>query len=402
MLPCVICRSLSVLIMLYRTIGVSATSLNEFGLRAHKLKLIPLRSIMHSQSQLLHCDNGAAEIDSASAMTNTRSGGAAQVKVQVIVLSGATSVGKSAVAMELCKVLNAEIIVADSVQVTRYMNIGSNKPSLEDQSLVQHHLIDLIDPSAKFSSGDFARHANHAILDIINRGKVPLVVGGSTMWLDWLLKGLPDAPKAKDETVKYVNDLLAPYRRANNWSGALEILRTLDVKKASKVLTNDWYRLHRYMEVTIDEGGRAIDEGDDGSDSNAGDGDPEGKRRMIITEFEVDFRTFFLTEDREHLYHVIDRRCVEMLSAGLMTEVYELLLHGLLLPQNSVCKAIGYRQAIIYLSDRKIVENDMGAFMEFLRYVCTALTMTAFMLQVYILLPFVIYTFGWLLEPSRQ
>lgn len=357
---------------------------------------------MHSQSQLLHSDSGAAEIDSASAMTNTRSGGAAQVKVQVIVLSGATSVGKSAVAMELCKVLNAEIIVADSVQVTRYMNIGSNKPSLEDQSLVKHHLIDLIDPSAKFSSGDFARHANHAILDIINRGKVPLVVGGSTMWLDWLLKGLPDAPKAKDETVKYVNDLLAPYRRANNWSGALEILRTLDVKKASKVLTNDWYRLHRYMEVTIDEGGRAIDEGDDGSDSNAGDGDPEGRRRMIITEFEVDFRTFFLTEDREHLYHVIDRRCVEMLSAGLMTEVYELLLHGLLLPQNSVCKAIGYRQAIIYLSDRKIVENDMGAFMEFLRYVCTALTMTAFMLQVYILLPSVIYTFGWLLEPSRQ
>lgn len=316
---------------------------------------------MHCQSQLLHTDSGAEEIDNAAAMTNSRSGGAAQVKIQVIVLSGATSVGKSAVAMELCKVLNAEIIVADSVQVTRYMNIGSNKPSLEDQSLVQHHLIDIIDPSAKFSSGDFARHAKQAILDVIDRGKVPLVVGGSTMWLDWLLRGLPDAPKAKAETVKYVNDLLAPYRRANNWSGALEILRGLDVRKATKVLTNDWYRLHRYMEVTIDEG-------DDGcSDISAGDGDPESKRRLIITEFEVDFRTFFLTEDREHLYHVIDRRCVEMLCAGLMTEVYELLLHDVLIPQNSVCRAIGYRQAIIYLSDRKIVENDMGAFLEFLR-----------------------------------
>lgn len=323
---------------------------------------------MYCQSQLLHTDSGAVDIGNTAATANSRPGGASQVKIQVIVLSGATSVGKSAVAMELCKVLNAEIIVADSVQVTRHMNIGSNKPSLEDQSLVQHHLIDIIDPSDKFSSGDFARQAKQAILDVINRGKVPLVVGGSTMWLDWLLRGLPDAPKAKAETVKYVNDLLAPYRRLNNWSGALEILRALDDRKATKVLTNDWYRLHRYLEVTIDEG-RRTDTIDDGSDSSAGagTGDPEGKRRLIITEFEVDFRTFFLTEDREHLYHVIDRRCVEMLSAGLMTEVYELLLHDVLLPQNSVCRAIGYRQAIIYLSDRKIVENDMVAFMEFLR-----------------------------------
>lgn len=370
MLQCIIIyRSLSVLIMIYRIIGASATALNKFGLRAHKLKLIPLWRM--STTQLLHIDSSgtAAEIVNTAVTTDSRSSdGPAQAKIQVIVLSGATSVGKSAVAMELCKVLNAEIIVADSVQVTRHMNIGSNKPSLEDQSLVQHHLIDIIDPSSKFSSGDFARQAKQAILDIINRGKVPLVVGGSTMWLDWLLRGLPDAPKAKAETVKYVNDLLAPYRRVNNWSGALEILRALDDRKATKVLTNDWYRLHRYLEVTIDEGRRTETSDDvDGSVSTTGDADLEGKRRMIITEFEVDFRTFFLTEDREHLYHVIDRRCVEMLSAGLMTEVYELLLHDVIMPQNSVCRAIGYRQAIIYLSDRKIADNDMGAFLEFLR-----------------------------------
>jgi len=357
--------------MLYQTIGTAAVALNV-GFKVHKLKFIRGRNTMqqHCQSQLLlHTDGCIAKVNNTAAAVDSSRLLAADKRL-VVVLSGATSVGKSAVAMELCKVLNAEIIVADSVQVTRYMNIGSNKPSLKDQSLVQHHLLDVIDPSAQFSSGDFARHAKQAILDVISRGKVPLVVGGSTMWLDWLLRGLPDAPKAKPETVKYVNDLLAPYRRTNNWNDAMEILRSKDERKASKISMNDWYRLHRYLEVTIDAGrtvASASTTSSDASDNNADDTDPEGKRRLVITEFEVDFRTFFLTEDREHLYHVIDRRCVEMLSSGLLQEVYDLLLRGVLSPQYPVCRSIGYRQAIIYLTDRKIVENDMTAFLEFLR-----------------------------------
>ena len=184
------------------------------------------------------------------------------------------------------------------------------------------------------------------------------------MWIDWLLKGLPDAPKAKAETVNYVNDLLKPYRNTNDWSGAVEILRSHDEKKAAKISMNDWYRLHRYLEIAIDVGQSSKS---DGSYVSVDDDTEDCNRLRIITEFEPDFRTFFLTEDREHLYHVIDRRCVEMLSAGMMEEVFQLLLNDVLQPHYSVCRSIGYRQAILYLSDRTIPEYDMAAFLDFLR-----------------------------------
>ena len=107
---------------------------------------------------------------------------------KVIVLAGATSVGKSKVAELLCKVHgNCEVVIADSVQIYKNLDIGSNKPSLAEQESVPHHLVDICDPNETYSSGEFVRDAVPIIYDIINRGKLPVVVGGSTMYLQWLV-----------------------------------------------------------------------------------------------------------------------------------------------------------------------------------------------------------------------
>ena len=128
---------------------------------------------------------------------------------QVIILAGATSVGKSKVAQLLCEEHgNCEVVIADSVQIYKYLDIGSNKPSLEEQRRVPHHLVDICEPHETYSSGEFVKSAVPIIYDILNRGKVPIVVGGSTMYLQWLVQGTPDAPKASKEIEVKAESLL--------------------------------------------------------------------------------------------------------------------------------------------------------------------------------------------------
>ena len=107
-------------------------------------------------------------------------------KKKIIVLAGPTAVGKSAVAALLCKNLpKAEIVVADSVQIYRHMDIGSNKPSLEEQAAVPHHMVDICEPREQLSSGEFVERVAPIIHDILKRGGLPVLVGGSTMWMQW-------------------------------------------------------------------------------------------------------------------------------------------------------------------------------------------------------------------------
>ena len=180
----------------------------------------------------------------------------------VIVLTGPTAVGKSAVARELCRRMDCEIVIADSVQVYKYMDIGANKPSLEEQQETPHHLIDVCEPGESCSSGDFVRMAVPAIEDILRRGKTPIVVGGSTMWTDWLIKGVPDAPKASKDTYDTIQQLLIPYEQSQDWDGAIQLLSkyAVDVGHAeggvgvgvgvglgAGISRNDWYRLRRAL-----------------------------------------------------------------------------------------------------------------------------------------------------------
>ena len=170
---------------------------------------------------------------------------------QVIIISGATSVGKSAVARELCKNINAEIVLADSVQIYKYMDVGSNKPSNDEMNEIPHHMVDICEPNDSYSGGDFVKQAAPIIMDILNRGKVPVIVGGSTMCIQWVVHGMPDAPKAESIDVNKAQELIGQYETSGDWSYAMNIVSMYDKTRVEKLGENDWYRLRRYLEVAL-------------------------------------------------------------------------------------------------------------------------------------------------------
>ncbi len=290
---------------------------------------------------------------------------ATQSRPKVLVLAGATSVGKSAVSMELCKHLNAEIVIADSVQVYRGLNIGANKPTIEEQLIIPHHLIDICDPSEQMNTAEFCEKATIAIRDIVQRNKIPILVGGSTMWLQWLVHGQPDAPRASEKTIKKVKILLDHLEMENNWNRGLAILQSYDSNRAELLPRNDWYRLRRYIEVAVDlsEGVCASYSSDDEND-HVMNSCLTGARREFLNDFDV--RCFFLMENRENLYHTIDQRCEMMIKAGLFEEVFSLLLSQKLKPSFPISRAIGYRQVIEYFCQR-IENNNIESFAAFIR-----------------------------------
>jgi tRNA dimethylallyltransferase len=151
----------------------------------------------------------------------------------IIVIAGPTGVGKSDVAIRLCKRLNGEIISADSVQVYRGLDIGSNKASAQEQKDTRHHLLDVYAPDEDCAAGQFYDKAMDAIADINNRGKVAVVVGGTMMYIKWLINGKPNAPKPSKSTTDEVQALLQPHKDAEQWDAALALLVELDPVRAS-------------------------------------------------------------------------------------------------------------------------------------------------------------------------
>lgn len=282
------------------------------------------------------------------------------VNNKVIILAGATAVGKSQASMDLSKILNSEIVIADSVQIYKYLDIASTKPSLEDRQLVPHHLIDEYEPSFQLNAKIYCQRAVEKIKDILSRDKVPILVGGTTMWLDWLVHGIPDAPEVDPEVRAAVTKEIAPYRSAGNWEGALQLLHSLDSTKANKLFPNDWYRLERYMEISK-QGSKFSDEDESDLEKNT-----RPQRELLLKDF--DLRCFFVMESRVDLYNMIDQRCLSLLKDGLFQEVAHLLKEGHLHPEYTVTKAIGYRQAIeYYCKPTDLISSEEHHFIEFLQ-----------------------------------
>jgi tRNA dimethylallyltransferase len=173
---------------------------------------------------------------------------------KVLVVAGPTGVGKSKLAEALCHSLpeGGEIISADSVQVYRSLNIGSAKPTEAEQKGTRHHLIDIAEPSAEegYTAGQFCRDAAAAITDVWSRGKVPVVVGGTMMYHQWLVHGQPDAPPSDPAVAAAIDAELAPFREKGDWEAALELLVSAGFsERAEKLSKNDWYRLARALEI---------------------------------------------------------------------------------------------------------------------------------------------------------
>ncbi|KAJ4977418.1 hypothetical protein NE237_002524 [Protea cynaroides] len=284
-------------------------------------------------------------------------------KEKVIVISGPTGAGKSRLALELAKRLNGEIISADSVQVYRGLDIGSAKPPLSDRKEVPHHLVDILHPSEDYSVGQFFEDARQGTRDILDNGHVPIVAGGTGLYLRWYIYGKPEVPKASLEIASKAQLELMDFQQHEDWDAAVQFVVKAGDPRVQYLAANDWYRLRRSLEIIRSSGSPpsafqvpydSFKEKFDSRKSEpscVGTFSVDGVGENLSKDLDYDFICFFLSTQRLELYRMIDWRCEDMLtgSEGILSEARWLLDMGLLPNSNSATRAIGYRQAMEYL-----------------------------------------------------
>ncbi len=248
----------------------------------------------------------------------------------IAVLTGPTGTGKSAIALALAREFPLEIVSADSAQVYRGLDIGSAKPSAHERAAVPHHLIDLIDPVASYSAGQFVRDASRAITDIEARGRVPLIVGGTMLYLRALIGGIATLPES---SAQIRAELDADAARLG-WPALHARLATVDASAAARIHPNDAQRIQRALEV------------------HAATGEPisalQARTRSPLAR---EFVTVALVPgDRVRLHAGLAARFDAMMAAGLLDEVRGLFARGDLTEGHPAVRAVGYRQLWSHLA----------------------------------------------------
>ncbi|MDD4456376.1 MAG: tRNA (adenosine(37)-N6)-dimethylallyltransferase MiaA [Syntrophotalea acetylenica] len=246
----------------------------------------------------------------------------------VVVVCGPTAAGKTALGVRLADHLPVEIISADSRQVYRRMDVGTAKPSAAERSAVCHHLIDVVDPDESFTAADFVCQGRRALNDILQRGRLPLVVGGTGLYIQALLHGLVDVPGGNSALRESYLQL-----EEQGGKGTLHArLQNIDPVLAQRLDPHDLVRIVRGLEVHA-LCGRRLSE-------------VQAEQDGQVSPFRV--LTLAVTLPREDLYARIDQRVIQMLDAGLEQEVALLLASGL--PEDSrAMQTIGYREMVQYL-----------------------------------------------------
>lgn len=248
----------------------------------------------------------------------------------LLVITGPTASGKTALGVETALALNGEVVSADSMQIYRRMDIGTAKPTPEEQRGVRHHMLDVAEPTENFSAAKYAELAAACVEDIRSRGKLPIVVGGTGLYIDGLLRGTEYAAAPEDPMLRA--GLEEEYDRIGG-EAFRDKLRKTDPERAVRLAAGDRKRLVRAMEVFLLTG-ETITAHDERSRRT--------KPRYTALKLALTFR------ERETLYERIDRRAAQMFERGLVEEVRSLLREGV--PANSTAmQAIGYKETAAYL-----------------------------------------------------
>lgn len=259
------------------------------------------------------------------------------MKKKILVIGGPTAVGKTELSIELSKRLNGEIISADSMQIYKYMDIGSAKVSKEEMNGVVHHLIDVVDPSENFSVADYKEQGEKAIKEIILRGKLPIIVGGTGLYINSLTCNMNFTEAEKDEEYRKDLDKLAN-EHGNNYIH--EMLKDIDPISYKEIHANNRKRVIRALEV-YKLTGKPF------SSYNAGED-------FYKSEYDVHY--YVLTMDREKLYERINLRVDIMMEKGLLEECIKLKEMGYTSSMQSM-QGIGYKEILYYLEgDVKLQE----------------------------------------------
>ena len=247
--------------------------------------------------------------------------------IPVLIIFGPTASGKTNLLLELFNSRQkAEVISADSMQVYRGMDIGTAKPSLKEREKLPHHLIDIRDPSQQFNAGDFVRLADTACMEIAQRGKLPVISGGTGFYLKNFILGLSEAPPSNT----IIREQLKIELKEKGISLLMDELNACDPVSAKRIHINDEYRLLRALEVY-----RFCGEPLSSFEINS------QKKRNYYS-----FYIIGLSRTREELYRRINLRCDEMFHNGLAEEVRSLFKEGYT-PDDPGLRAIGYREFFI-------------------------------------------------------
>lgn len=244
---------------------------------------------------------------------------------RVLVVTGPTATGKTALGAELALALGGEVVSADSMQLYRRMDIGTAKPTKEEMRGVPHHMIDVADPGESYSAARFCREAARCTDDIITRGRLPIIVGGTGLYIDSLISGRDFADEPGDTGLR--EKLCGEYDAAGG-EAMLSRLRSFDPERAAKLHPGDKRRIVRAIEV-YELTGETITAHDE-------------RTRAMPPRYDA-VRLALSFRDRQRLYDRIDRRVDLMMESGLVGEVQSLLDSGVG-PDTTAMQAIGYKE----------------------------------------------------------
>ena len=257
---------------------------------------------------------------------------------KVIVIVGPTASGKTALSIELAKKIDGEIVSCDSMQIYKYMDIGSAKPTIEEMQGIKHYMIDIVEPNERFNVAEYKKQAELAIEEILSKGKIPIVIGGTGLYADSLIYGVEYPEIEFDE--EYRKELESLAKTQEGLKKLYEEAKKIDEEAIEKISENDKKRILRILEIYHSTG-------------------------KTKTELEIesrkngpkyDYRVFAINMDRNILYDRINKRVDLMIKNGLLQEVEELLKKYDKFP--TAMQGLGYKEVVEFFEE-KITKEEM-------------------------------------------
>ena len=258
-------------------------------------------------------------------------------KPKVIVICGPTASGKTTLSIQLAQKINGEIISSDSMQIYKDMNIGTAKPDQQEMQGIKHYLLDFVEPNQRYSVADYKKDAENAIEDILQKGKVPIIVGGTGLYVDSLIYGIEYPNIEFDEN--YRKELERRVEK-EGLEKLYEKAKKIDPQAMKKISRNDQKRILRVLEIY----------------NATGKTKTEQEIESRKNEVKYDYREFAINMDREKLYDRINKRVDIMIQKGLIEEVENLLKKYNEFP--TAMQGLGYKEVVEYIQG-KVLKEDM-------------------------------------------
>ena len=258
-------------------------------------------------------------------------------KQKVIVICGPTASGKTALSIELAKKVNGEIVSCDSMQIYKEMDIGTAKPTLEEMQGIKHYMIGMISPNERYSVADYKKDAKKAIREILNKGKVPIVVGGTGLYIDSLIYEIEYQDIEFDREYR---EHLEKEVKEKGLEELYNVAKEIDPEAIEKISKNDKKRILRILEIY----------------HATGENKTEQERKSRQKEVEYDYKVYALNMDREKLYDRINKRVDKMIEEGLIQEVEKIYKKYNDFP--TAMQGLGYKEVVEYL-EGKLTKEEM-------------------------------------------